>query len=89
MVREQLQAASDALRRAAEAAADDLEERIYEQSNQLATLATRDADPDHGRLARHMNALDEILDDVEGEVREHVEDALERVREYRKGVEGV
>ncbi|MFB6218028.1 MAG: hypothetical protein ABEH77_02445 [Halobacteriaceae archaeon] len=89
MVREELQAASDALRRAAEAAAEDAEERIYEQSNQLATLAAREADPDHGRLARHMNALDEILDDVEGEVREHVEHALERVREYREGVEGV
>jgi hypothetical protein len=89
MVREELREASDALRRAAETAPAAVEERIYEQSDQLATLAARDRSPDHGRLARHMNALQELAEETDGDAREHVETALERVRSFREGVEGV
>jgi hypothetical protein len=89
MPREELQTASDELRRAAEDADGDLRERIYEQSNQLAELATRERGPDHGRLDRHMNALGEIADDLDGDARERVLDARDQVREYRTGVEGV
>ena len=89
MAREELQSASDELRQAAEATDGDTQKRIYEQSNQLATLATRDEGPDHGRLDRHMNALMEIADGLDGDARERVLAARDQVREYRTGVEGV
>lgn len=89
MVREDLQAASEALRRAAEAASDDLEGRIYEQSTQLATLAAREQPPDHGRLARHSRTLQELADEADTGAREEIEAARERVRSFREGVEGV
>ena len=89
MAREELQAASDELRQAAEEIDGELRERVYQQSNQLAKLATRDRGPDHGRLDRHMNALSEIADELDGESRAVVRSAREHVKEYRKGVEGV
>lgn len=90
MVREPLRAASDLLRQASESASDaDLEERLYEQSNQLARLATADDGPDHGRLARIMHVLDEIADDLEGDAKDAVEDAYDNVKDYRSTVEGV
>jgi hypothetical protein len=89
MARAQLQAASEALRRAAEASSGDLEEAIYEQSNQLAGLAVREEAPDHGRLARHTQSLQELAEEADGETREAIEEAVEGVRSFREGVEGV
>jgi hypothetical protein len=92
MAREELQAASEALREAAAAAPDvDTEERLYEQSRQFADLATADRGPDHGRLARHENVLKEALDELEGEgeATEKVESALDHITEYRSDVPGV
>lgn len=90
MVREPLRAASDLLRQASETAGDaDLEERLYEQSNQLAKLATADSGPDHGRMARIMHVLDDLADDLEGDAQDAVEDAYEKVKEYRSTVSGV
>lgn len=89
MARTELQTASDELRQASELVDGDAEERLYEQSNQLAQLATRDVAPDHGRLDRHMNALSELSEQVEGEAKEHVDAARNSVKEYRKTVEGV
>jgi hypothetical protein len=90
MTREQLQRASDELRKASEAATDaDLQARLYEHSNQLAKLADRDTTPDHGRLARHLNALHEMESDGDGDVADHIQAAREAVTEFRKTVEGV
>jgi hypothetical protein len=92
MAREELQAASEALREAAAAVSDvDTEERLYEQSRQFADLATADRGPDHGRLARHENVLNEVLDglDGDGDAAERVESALAHVKEYRSDVPGV
>jgi hypothetical protein len=89
MAREELQAASEELRAAAVAADEGVRERIYEQSNQLASLATRDADPDHGRLDRHMHALAELADETDDEVHEHVVAARESIREFREDLPGV
>ncbi|MFB6130670.1 MAG: hypothetical protein ABEJ28_07615 [Salinigranum sp.] len=89
MPREELQTASDELRQAAADLEGDLRERVYDQSSQLAKLATRDLGPDHGRLDRHMNALSEIAEGLDGEPRDLVESARDHVREYRTGVEGV
>jgi hypothetical protein len=89
MSTELLQQASDELRRAGEQAPEDARERIHEQSNQLASLAVRERGPDHGRLARHMTALAEIADDLDGEAEDHVRRARDLVSEYREGVAGV
>lgn len=91
MPREELQAASDALRRAAESVDDsDVEQRVYDRSRELAQLATAERGPDHGHLARLTRALQEVLDDAEDEeTRTHVDHAIEQVRAYRETVEGV
>lgn len=89
MTREQLQAASEALRRASDLTDGDAARRLTDQANQFATLATRESGPDHGRLARHTNALNELRDELEGEAADQVASALDSVREYRKTVEGV
>lgn len=89
MAREELQAASERLREAATATGEEaVEERLYEQSRQLAELAAADRGPDHGRLARHENALHEIADDDE-RVRDDVEEALAQISAYRETVDGV
>ncbi|MFB6137915.1 MAG: hypothetical protein ABEJ42_06190 [Halobacteriaceae archaeon] len=90
MTREQLQSASASLRTAAEAVGDEeVEKRLYDQSEQLATLATADRGPDHGRLARHMRALQTLEEETGGDVAEAIADALEAVTEYRSTVSGV
>lgn len=90
MTREHLQAASEALREAAAAVEDeDIEERAYSQSREMAQLAAADRGPDQGRLDRHMNVLRDIAESTDGEASERVEDALERVTEYRKTVGGI
>jgi len=90
VTREELAAASNALQQAAIAVDDeDLEARIYDQSQQFAKLATAERGPDHGRLARHENALHELADLTSGEAREQIEAALEHAQTYREGVEGI
>lgn len=90
MARTELQEASDLLREAsAEVDDEDLEERLYEQSNQMAQLATADRDPDHGRLARHLHALDDIKSEAGEKVREAIDDAKAKITEFRKTLEGV
>ena len=89
MAREELQSASDELRAASESASGELQRRLYDQSNQLANLATGDRGPDHGRLDRHMNILRDLAEESDDDVGARVESALNYVREYREGVEGV
>ena len=89
MARSELQAASDELRKASELADGDLRERLYDHSNQVAALASRDEGPDHGRLDRHMNTLYEIAGETDGDLHDHVVAAREQLKEYRRGVAGV
>lgn len=89
MTREELAEASDLCRRAAEGVEGGARDRLHEQSRQLAELADRERDPDHGRLARHMNALAELADELDGEAADLVAEARDRVGEFREGVEGV
>jgi hypothetical protein len=90
MAREQLREASDTLREASELVdAEETQERLYEQSDQLAWLATRDREPDHGRLAKHMNALYELANELDGEAADLVTEARESVAAFRETVEGV
>ncbi|MEF8800868.1 MAG: hypothetical protein V5A38_07155 [Halolamina sp.] len=90
MTREQLRTASEELRMASEGAVDpDIERRLHDQSDQFATLATADHGPDHGRLARHLNALKEIREEASEEVTEQIEAAEAAITAYRETVEGV
>ncbi|RLM56872.1 hypothetical protein DVK02_09615 [Halobellus sp. Atlit-31R] len=91
MPRELLQEASERLRAAAEAAGGDgdLQRRIYDQSDAIATLAAREEAPDHGRLARHMSVLAELADKTDGDAHDAVVDARSKVSTYREGVAGV
>lgn len=90
MVRKELQGASEALRQAAEVTEnEELEERVYNQSLELAELATAERGPDHGRLDRHRNVLLDIKETADAEVAALVEDAMEQIRTYREGVSGV
>jgi hypothetical protein len=90
MTREDLQTASDLLREASEAASEDLVERLYDQSNQLAHLATRDGSPDQGRLDRHAHTLAELAEDTDDEeVADLIRRARTAVQSFREGVGGV
>ncbi|WP_373190195.1 hypothetical protein [Halolamina sp.] len=87
---EQLQTASEELRMASEAATDDkLVERLHDQSNQFARLATADSGPDHGRLARHLNALGEMREQGGADVVEHIDTAEAAITAYRETVDGI
>ncbi|MFW5935180.1 MAG: DUF7553 family protein [Halolamina sp.] len=90
MPREKLQTASEELRRASTAATDvDRQRRLYDLSDQFATLAAADSGPDHGRLARHLNALTELRDGAGADVTEHVDAAEAAITAYRETVDGV
>jgi hypothetical protein len=89
MSRPALKAASEELRKASELAEGDLQRRLYDHSNQVATLASREEGPDHGRLDRHMNTLYEIAGETDGDLHDHVVAARNKLKEYREGVAGV
>ncbi|WP_372910455.1 hypothetical protein [Salinigranum sp.] len=89
MSRPALEAASEELRKASELAEGDLQQRLYDHSNQVATLASREEGPDHGRLDRHMNTLYEIAGETDGALHDHVVAARDKLKEYREGVAGV
>ncbi|MFB6256239.1 MAG: hypothetical protein ABEH58_05855 [Haloplanus sp.] len=87
MAHDRLQQASEELRAAAEAADGEERERLGEQADQLATLADRGTD--HGRLARHENALREIKAAAGDDVGERIEAAMDAITAYRETLEGV
>lgn len=90
MVREDLRAASDHLRAAAVAANDaEHEQRLYDQSDALAELATADQGPDHGRLARVQQKLSDIAEETTEDAAGSIQDAKDSIRAYRETVEGV
>lgn len=90
MAREELAEASDRLESAAETASDqDDAGRLDDLSDQLQTLADRDTDPDHGRLARIQNALSDVREGTSDAVREAIDDAKDLISKFREGVEGV
>ncbi|MFB6078209.1 MAG: hypothetical protein ABEJ80_04445 [Halarchaeum sp.] len=87
---EELQKASERLTAAADETDDDeISDRLRTQADALGSLADGERGPDHGRLARHTHALQEIGADGDDDVAAAVEDALEHVRAYRSTVSGV
>jgi len=90
MVRDELQRVSERLREASEAADEDVvRDRLYDQSDEFARMATADRGPDHGRLARHENILAEIEKNGNETVGERIDAAKEAITEYRKDLPGV
>ncbi|MGZ0746516.1 DUF7553 family protein [Haloparvum sp. AD34] len=89
MSRPELEAASDALREAADVASPALADDLVEKAETVADLATRNEGPDHGRLARLEHALRELAERGSADVADRVDRALDHVKEYRKTVEGV
>jgi len=87
MTHEQLQRASDELAAAAELATGDERDRLERQAEQFETLAETGAD--HGRLARHENALREIKAATGDDVNERVDAAMDAITAYRETIEGV
>jgi hypothetical protein len=87
MAHEQLQRASDELAAAAELTDGDERDRLERQAEQFADLAETGAD--HGRLARHENALREIKAATGDEVGERIDAAMEAITAYRETIEGV
>jgi len=87
MAHEQLQRVSDELDAAAELAAGDERDRLERQAEQFAKLAETGAD--HGRLARHENALREIKSATGDEVGERIDEAMDAITAYRETIEGV
>jgi len=86
IIRENLATASETLESAADETTDDAGERLESLADQLDTLATRDRGPDHGRLARIENALNDLED---SDVSDQIGSAHESVTAFRETVEGV
>jgi hypothetical protein len=82
-----LEAASEELRAAADLADGDERERLETQADSLADLA--ETGTDHGRLARHENALREVKAESGAGVGEHIEMAMDAITEHRKSLDGV
>jgi len=90
MARDELRRVSDRLREASEAAdEDEVRDRLYDQSDEFARMATADRSPDHGRLARHENILAEIRKNANETVGEHIDEAKAAIAEYREDLPGV
>ncbi|WP_255148923.1 DUF7553 family protein [Halorarius halobius] len=90
MSQDWLRVAGDMAERAAEEADDGAAaERLRDLAEQLRTLAERDRGPDHGRLARIENILDEVNEQVNEAASEQIQRAHEEVVRYRETVEGV
>lgn len=90
MTREELATASDLLDSAAESTDNaDYAERLESLSDQLGEVAEAERGPDHGRLARIENALNDLSESTSGDTVETINDAHHHVKEYRSGVEGV
>lgn len=90
MVRSELQDASERLESAAASCGDDeASERLIGLAEQLEGLATAERGPDHGRLARIQSALSEIEADVDDDTRAEIDEADDRIDEFRETLEGV
>jgi len=89
MSREHFRQASDLLAEAADRTSGEPAERLEGFADRLGRMVEAERDPDHGRLATVLLKLDDIADEVEGDVATTIQDAREHVTEFRKTVEGV
>ena len=90
MTRENLATASQRLQARADAADDESSaDRLQDLADQLDTLAERERGPDHGRLARIENALDDVRENVGADATAEIDAAHDAVVAFRETVEGV
>ena len=90
MTRENLATASQRLEAAADAADDGPSaQRLRDLADQLDTLAERERGPDHGRLARIENALDDVRESVGADATAEIDAAHDAAVAFRETVEGV
>jgi len=89
MTRDELAEAAEVLEAAAENAPDEAADRLRSQARQLASLAEADRGPDHGRMARHQQALREIKATVDASIAADIEEADDLINAYRSTVQGV
>lgn len=87
--REHLTTAGDLVASAADRAGGDAGERLDGLADQLHRLAERSTAPDHGRLARLLNAIEEIEGEVDDGTAGTLAEAREHITEFRKTIEGV
>lgn len=85
---EKIQEASKVLHEAAESVEGTGSERLREQAEELEKLSNQDRGPDHGQIARYQQKLRDIKEDAPS-VADAVDEANERLNEYRETVEGV
>lgn len=84
-----LRRAGDLLADAGESADNDAADRLRKLGETCHDLADRERGPDHGRLARMLNALGEIEPGLDDETRDLVDEARAAITTYREDVEGV
>lgn len=89
MTHDELQTAATQAASARDATDGETADRLAELADQLDVLATGDADPDHGRLARIQRSLDDLTDDVGADVTAAIEDADDAINQFRETLEGV
>jgi hypothetical protein len=81
---DRLRTASEELRQASAAATDaETQQRLYDLSDRIATLAVAEEAPDGDDLMQHLHALGELRESTDGDVHDRVDSALETVRERR------
>jgi len=83
------EAASSLESAAARAGDPDAVERLEDLSEQLHGFVESGRTPDHGRLARVLNALDEADEVADDDASDAIGRAREEVITFREGVEGV
>ncbi len=88
MARQQLETAAQTLRTASDATTGDHSDRLGDLADQLDDLATRDAGPDHGRLARIQSALVDLQEELSAETSDAIDDADDAINAYRETIEG-
>jgi hypothetical protein len=64
-------------------------QRLEAAADQLDTLAERERGPDHGRLARIENALDDVRESVGADATAEIDAAHDAAVAFRETVEGV
>jgi hypothetical protein len=84
-----LRVAGDLAERAADEATGDPERRLRDLAAQLHTLADRDREPDHGRIARIENIINELREEVGEAATEELDRCHDEVVRYRETLEGV
>lgn len=89
MPRDQLQTAATRVETASEDATGEAADRLSDLADQLTALASGDADPDHGRLARIQRSLADLSDEVGADAAAAIENADDAINAFRETLEGV